>query len=196
MSSRRVLLLALAALLLTPLPAGPAAADDCPWSPGNPENWCHNGGGGDDDGSDPTPAPTAEPTPEPTPEPQPDPTPAPTQPPAPDPTPAPQRDTSPSRTTTRSTPRPTASVTETPEPTPLETPDPAATPEILVQGPVLDDDSGDDSEQLDVAQGAAENERSGGWAFFLVGFILGGAIGWVGRGIRSMRRRRRQQLFG
>lgn len=197
MTRLRVPLLLLATLLVALGSAAPVAAthtcdpNDVAWNPENCERH---------ETPAPTAAPTAEPTPQPTPEPEPEPTqepaPQPQPQPQPDPTAAPQRDTSPNTTTTRSTPRPspTASPDGTPEPTPLESIDPEATPEILVQGPVLDDS--DDEERLDVAQGASEHEGSGGWAFFLVGFLLGGAIGWVGRGVRTMRRRRKQQLFG
>ena len=80
---------------------------------------------------------------------------------------------------TRTTPVPT--VTNTVE---VPTPDAAATPEILVDGPIAD-------EPLDVAE---PSNSASSWIFgFIVGLIVGGFIGRASWGIR---RRRRQQIFG
>lgn len=189
MSRPRVSAIVLPALLMTLVLVAPAAADHTQGC-----DWCGHGG---PDGetppptAQPTPAPTQQPTQPPPPPPEPDPTAPPQQ---DDPAPAPRRTSSPTRTTTVA-PTPAPDLSPQPTPLDLDLADPNATPEILVQGPVLDDGRGDEEQVLEARQ-AQSPDTSPGWAYFFVGFIIGGAIGWVGRGVRAMRRRKRQQLFG
>ncbi len=123
--------------------------------PGQNTDWCH----------------TAKPGPSPDPTDTPSPTAAPTQaPPAATRRPAP---------VTRTTPRPT--VIDNVE---VPTTDPLGTPEIIVEGPIADD------QPLEVEPQASASS----WIFgFIVGLLVGG---FAGRASWGLRRRRRQQIFG
>lgn len=116
------------------------------------------------------------------------------RPPSPTPTPKPATPT-PAPTTQQTaspTRRPTTSTTRstTPAPTAIDdvevpTQNPLATPEIIVDGPIADD------QPLDVAEPSAS---ASSWIFgFIVGLVVGG---FVGRASWGLRRRRRQQIFG
>jgi hypothetical protein len=128
--------------------------------PGQNREWCHT-----QEPSD-TPEPTDPPS-----------TPAPTRATAAPPPAATRRPTAP---TTRTTPAPT--VIDNVE---VPTTDPLGTPEIIVEGPIADD------QPLDVAEPSAS---ASSWIFgFIVGLLIGG---FAGRASWGLRRRRRQQIFG
>lgn len=124
------------------------------------------------------PCPTTTPDPNATPQPDtPAPTAAPTAAPTPPPPAATRRPTAP---VTRTTPRPT--VIDNVE---VPTTEPLGTPEIIVEGPIADD------QPLDVAEPSAS---ASSWIFgFIVGLLVGG---FAGRASWGLRRRRRQQIFG
>jgi hypothetical protein len=130
---------------------------------------------------DPGPAPTT-------------PKPATPKPSTPKPTTRPVATRRPSTSTTTTQPR-TTSAPSSVTGAPLETPfdldvGPIGTPEIVVQGPVIEDDSSDD-QPLE-----AERAAAGGGAFWiglLIGLVIGGL---VGRASWGLQRRRRQQIFG
>lgn len=162
---------ALGMSLAAPVALAQEEPSNCP-KPLTPEQCAYDPG----DPPPPTPKPA---TPKPA-------TPKPSQRPAPAPTRRPA-------TTTR---QPTTSsapvVSSAPEATPFDLDlGPIGTPEIVVQGPVIDDDPGDDEQTLEAEQAAA-----GGGAFWiglLIGLIVGGL---VGRASWGLQRRRRQQIFG
>lgn len=163
---------------LTVLGGPPATANHCPEIQTRPDNWCHE--------TERPPTPKPPPT-------QP-PTAPPTQPPAQQTTPVPTR---------RPTPKPTTkprvkgtTVTPEPEATPIEiTPDPYATeepsitPEIVVTTPIPEETP----ENLAAERTAAGS--SAGWAWFLVGFVLGGFFGLLASGMMR-KRRKKQAIFG
>lgn len=125
--------------------------------PGQNRDWCHTAK------PEPSPDPTA--------------TPAPTAAPTPAPPAATRRPAAP---VTRTTPRPT--VIDNVE---VPTTEPLGTPEIIVEGPIADD------QPLDVAEPSAS---ASSWIFgFIVGLLVGG---FAGRASWGLRRRRRQQIFG
>lgn len=162
-------LAAVAFVLLAALFAFPGVANSnhCGDQPGLDDDWCHTPPGqeppDDPEPSPETPQPTVAPTPAPTPAPA---TPAPTRRPAPP--------------VTRTTPAPT--VIDDVE---VPTTEPLGTPEIIVEGPIADD------QPLDVAEPSAS---ASSWIFgFIVGLLIGG---FVGRASWGLRRRRRQQIFG
>jgi membrane associated rhomboid family serine protease len=63
--------------------------------------------------------------------------------------------------------------------------EPAGTPEIIVEGPISDD------EPLDVAEPSAS---ASSWIFgFIVGLVIGG---FIGRASWGLRRRRGDRIFG
>jgi hypothetical protein len=148
----------LGTLLLAP---GPAHADHCNPRPApKPINedrwWCH------------TPPPSTAP-PE---------TPEPTVTAAPEPTSAPGATRRPPVNRVR-TPAPAIDSIEVPTEAPL------ATPEIIVEGPIQEE------QPLDVA---APSASASSWIFgFIVGMIVGG---FIGRASWGLRRKRRQQIFG
>ncbi|HYZ91628.1 MAG TPA: hypothetical protein VFA34_04440 [Actinomycetota bacterium] len=160
-------LLAVAFVLLGTFATGPAAkATHCP-----PEHYQHPPAVPDDYPCPGSPAPG---TPKPSPKPSVQPTPAPTA----APTAAPTR--RPSAPVRQSTPAPT--VIDNVE---VPTVAPNATPEIIVDGPIAED------EPLDVAEPSAS---ASSWIFgFIVGLVIGG---FAGRASWGLRRRRRQQIFG
>lgn len=155
------------------LAPAPAWAPHCP-----PEHYPHPPGVPDNYPcpEDSTPRPTVQPTPQPTPAPTAAPTAAPTRRPT-----ATRRPTTGTGTST-STPAPTTTSSIDVE---VPTSEPQLTPEIIVDGPVTDE------QPLDVAEPSAS---ASSWIF---GFIVGLIIGlFAGRASWGLRKRRRQQIFG